>query len=224
MESDLLTDIYTVAHSPSISGSALESLFRFFRALVHADNQIATHVVPNLVISSEKAAKGESNPANVARCIGQVVQAHLGVAAGTIAEYSKYLKVCLCHVLKVAAIWANCFLSTFVAGYEGKAISCCSELAHYGRARPLHVRLSLVLFGSRILTRIVGSDMANQKEIFALVVDHFSSDKEEIRSAAAFAAGEHRISILKITVDLNDFFQETSPSETCINSSPVSSR
>jgi cullin-associated NEDD8-dissociated protein 1 len=100
VEHNLLTEIYSVAHSPSISGAALDSLFRFFRALVHADNQIATHVVPNLVISSEKAAKGESNPATVARCIGQVVLAHLGVAAGTIAEYSKYLKVSLyCTVL-----------------------------------------------------------------------------------------------------------------------------
>jgi cullin-associated NEDD8-dissociated protein 1 len=93
VEHDLLNDIYTVTHSPLVSGVALESLFRFFSALVQADNQIATHVVPNLVISAEKAPKAETSPSNVAKCIGQIVQSQLAVAAGTIAEYSKYLKV-----------------------------------------------------------------------------------------------------------------------------------
>lgn len=94
VEHDVLNEIYAVAHSPLVSGVALESLFRFFAALVQADNQIATHVVPNLVISAEKAPKPESSPSNVAKCIAQVVKAQHNVAAGTIAEYSKYLKVC----------------------------------------------------------------------------------------------------------------------------------
>lgn len=93
VESDLLNEIYAVTHSPLVSGVALESLFRFFAALVQADNQIATHIVPNLVFSAEKATKTESSPSNVAKCIGQVVKSQLGVAAGTIAEYSKFLKV-----------------------------------------------------------------------------------------------------------------------------------
>ena len=95
VEHDLLNDIYNVSHSPLISGVALESLFRFFAALVQADNQIATHVVPNLVLSAEKAPKSEVSPSNVAKCIAQVVRSQQGVAAGTIAEYSKYIKVCL---------------------------------------------------------------------------------------------------------------------------------
>jgi cullin-associated NEDD8-dissociated protein 1 len=92
VERDLLNDIYNITHSHLISGVALESLFRFYSSLVQADNQIATHVVPNLVISADKAPKAESNPANVAKCIAQVVRSQPDVAAGTIAEYLKYLK------------------------------------------------------------------------------------------------------------------------------------
>ena len=96
IEHDLLNEIYAVSHSPLVSGAALDSLFRFFASLVLADNQIATHLVPNLAISSEKAPKAENSPANVAKCIAQVVKYSQGVAAGTIAEYSKNLRVCLC--------------------------------------------------------------------------------------------------------------------------------
>ncbi|PPQ69227.1 hypothetical protein CVT25_006944 [Psilocybe cyanescens] len=148
VEHDLLTDIYAVAHSPLVSGVALDSLFRFFAALVQADHQIATHIVPNLVISAEKAPKAESSPSNVAKCIAQVVKNSLGVAAGTIAEYSKYLKP-----------------ST--------------------KVKPSLVILSLLIIGE--LGRFI--DMAPQKDIFVLVIDHFGSDQEELRAAAAFAAG-----------------------------------
>lgn len=74
----------------------MEALFRFFASLVQADNQISTHLVPNLVIASEKAPKNENSPANVARCIAQVVKNSQGVAAGVIAEYSKNIKVRFC--------------------------------------------------------------------------------------------------------------------------------
>ncbi|KAF9482351.1 TIP120-domain-containing protein [Pholiota conissans] len=148
VEHDLLNDIYTVTHSPQVSGVALESLFRFFASLVQADNQIATHVVPNLVISAEKAPKAEVSPSNVAKSIGAVVKSQLGVAAGTIAEYSKYLK-------------------------------------KTSKAKPSLVLLSLLIMGE--LGRFI--DMSNQRDIFVLVVDHFTSDQEDIRAAAAFAAG-----------------------------------
>lgn len=93
VERDLLSEIYRIAHSPLISGAALDSLLAFFSALVQADNQIATHVVPNLVISVEKAPKADASPANVAKCVAQVVKSQQAVAAGTIAEYSKHTKV-----------------------------------------------------------------------------------------------------------------------------------
>lgn len=93
VEHDLLNDIYAISHSPLVSGPALEALFKFYSALVQADNQIATHLVPNLVIVSEKAPKAENSPANVARSVAQVVKNAQSVAAGVIAEYSKNIKV-----------------------------------------------------------------------------------------------------------------------------------
>lgn len=92
VERDLLGDIYNITHSPLVAGVALDALFHFYAALVQADNQIATHVVPNLVISADKAPKSESSAANVAKCIAQVVKSQHSVAAGTIAEYAKNLK------------------------------------------------------------------------------------------------------------------------------------
>jgi cullin-associated NEDD8-dissociated protein 1 len=93
VEHDLLQDIYAVSHSSLISGAPFDSVLEFFAALVQADMQIATHVVPNLVISIDKAPKTETSQANVARCIGQVVKCQQTVAAGTIAEFAKHLKV-----------------------------------------------------------------------------------------------------------------------------------
>lgn len=92
VEHDVLNDIYAISHSPLVSGPALDALFKFYAALVQADNQIATHIVPNLVISSEKAPKAENSPSNVAKCVAQVVRNFQGVAAGVIAEYSKNIK------------------------------------------------------------------------------------------------------------------------------------
>jgi cullin-associated NEDD8-dissociated protein 1 len=94
VEKELLSDVYKTAHSSLISGTALDNLMSFFGALVKADNQIATRLVPNLVLSVEKAPnKAENNSANVARCIGYIVQNAQSIAAGTIAEYSKNIKV-----------------------------------------------------------------------------------------------------------------------------------
>ena len=72
VESQLLSDIYVVAHSPLVSGAAFDSVLAFFAALVEADMQVATHVVPNLVISIEKAPKSEASQSNVARCKGKI--------------------------------------------------------------------------------------------------------------------------------------------------------
>ena len=93
VEKELLADIYQIAHSPLVSGAALDSLLAFFSALVQADRQIASHVIPNLVIGVEKSPKTEVNPINAAKCVGQVVRSSQGIAAGTIAEYSKVVKV-----------------------------------------------------------------------------------------------------------------------------------
>lgn len=66
----------------------------FFGSLVQADGQIGTHLVPNLVATAEKAPKAECSPGNVAKCIAQIVKVQQGIAAGTIAEFSRHIKVC----------------------------------------------------------------------------------------------------------------------------------
>ncbi|TFY60061.1 hypothetical protein EVJ58_g5390 [Rhodofomes roseus] len=92
VERELLTDIYNIAHSPLVAGAAFESVLAFFAALVQADMEVATHLVPNLVISVEKAPKSDASLANVARCIGQIAISQQTIAAGTIAEFAKHLK------------------------------------------------------------------------------------------------------------------------------------
>ncbi|EPQ61385.1 hypothetical protein GLOTRDRAFT_30890 [Gloeophyllum trabeum ATCC 11539] len=148
VERDLLKDIYAIAHSPLLAGGALDSLLAFFAALVEADDQIATHVVPSLVISLSKAPKGEASPANVSKCIAQVVQSQQGVAAGVIAEFSKHLK-------------------------------------KNSKANTSQVVLSLLILGE--LGRFI--DMSPQHDIFTSTIDFFTAEQEEVRTAAAFAAG-----------------------------------
>lgn len=92
VEMHLLPTIYEISHSSLLTVNALDSLLSFYAALVKADDQISTHVVPNLVISVEKA-KAEASPVNVSKCIAQVVKSQPNVAAGTIAEYYKHIKV-----------------------------------------------------------------------------------------------------------------------------------
>ncbi|KAJ7037768.1 armadillo-type protein [Mycena alexandri] len=92
IERDLLSDIYRIAHSPLVSGAALDSLLAFCGALVHADDQIATHLVPNLVIAVEKAPRADASPNNVAKAVAQIVRSQQTIAAGTIAQYAKNIK------------------------------------------------------------------------------------------------------------------------------------
>ena len=99
VEKQLLSEVYVIAHSPLVSGAAFDAILAFFAALVKADMEIATHVVPSLVISVDKASKTDTSLTNVAKCIGQVVKSQQGIAAGTIAEFSKHLKVRQCNHL-----------------------------------------------------------------------------------------------------------------------------
>ncbi|KZT08972.1 TIP120-domain-containing protein [Laetiporus sulphureus 93-53] len=148
VEAELLKDMYDIAHSPLVAGAAFDSILAFFAALVEADMQVATHVVPNLVTSIEKESKSDASQSNVARCIGQVVRSQRAVAAGTIVEFSKHLKAS-------------------------------------AKAKPSQVVLSLLVMGE--IGRFV--DMSLQENIFSQVIERFSADQEEVRTAAAFAAG-----------------------------------
>ncbi|CCM03714.1 uncharacterized protein FIBRA_05860 [Fibroporia radiculosa] len=148
VETEILFDIYDIAHSPLVAGAAFDSVLAFFAALVEADMQVATHVIPNLVNSLEKAPKGEISQSNVARCIGQIAKSQQGVAAGTVAEFSKHLKPS-------------------------------------SKARTSQVVLSLLVMGE--IGRFI--DMTLQGNIFSQIIERFTAEQEDIRTAAAFAAG-----------------------------------
>ncbi|RDX51535.1 TIP120-domain-containing protein [Lentinus brumalis] len=148
VERDILSDVYAIAYSPLLAGAPFESLLSFFAALVEADMQIATHVVPNLVSAVEKAPKAEASLTNVAKCIGQVVRSQRAVAAGTIAEFARHLKPS-------------------------------------SKAKTSQVVLSLLVMGE--IGRFI--DMSPQHEIFNYAIDKFTAEQEEVRTAAAFAAG-----------------------------------
>ncbi|KAH8101480.1 ARM repeat-containing protein [Cristinia sonorae] len=148
VERELLKDIYKTAHNPLISGAPFDSVLAFFAALVEADLQIGTHIVPNLVNAVEKAPKSEASYANVAKCIGQVVKSQQSIAAGTIAMFAKHIR------LGVATKTMQTVLSLLVMGEVGRFI-----------------------------------DMSNQQDIFTHAVEHFAHEQEEVKTAAAFAAG-----------------------------------
>lgn len=93
VESSILPTTYQLAFSPLVSGASLEALTDFFCALVTADHEIATHVVPGLKLALEKSGASDASPANVAKCIAAVVKGSPDVAAGTIAEFAKFAKV-----------------------------------------------------------------------------------------------------------------------------------
>ncbi|KAF7300230.1 Cullin-associated nedd8-dissociated protein 1 [Mycena kentingensis (nom. inval.)] len=60
IESDLLPEVHRIAHLPLVSGVAINSLLSFIAALINADDQIGTYLVPNLVIAVEKAPTADS--------------------------------------------------------------------------------------------------------------------------------------------------------------------
>ncbi|KAG8930309.1 hypothetical protein FRC03_000633 [Tulasnella sp. 419] len=92
VESKVVKPVYDIAYSPLVSGSALDSLTDFFRALVEADREIATHVVPGLTMALEKSNAPDASPANISKCLSAIVKGAMGIAAGVIAEFSKAIK------------------------------------------------------------------------------------------------------------------------------------
>jgi cullin-associated NEDD8-dissociated protein 1 len=93
VEREFLKDVTVISCSPLAAGVALESLLSFYGSLVEADMQIASHVIPNLVSVVERAPKPEVSYSNVGKCIAEVVKNQKGIAAGTISEFTRHLKV-----------------------------------------------------------------------------------------------------------------------------------
>ncbi|RXW13535.1 hypothetical protein EST38_g12319 [Candolleomyces aberdarensis] len=75
----------------------------------------------------------------------------------------------------------------------GVIAECSKNIKPSSKAKPSLVILSLLIF--RELGRLI--DMSNQKEVFNNSIEHFAFDQEEIRSAAAFAAGNIAIGNLQ---------------------------
>ncbi|EJD55111.1 TIP120-domain-containing protein [Auricularia subglabra TFB-10046 SS5] len=92
VEKQVLPTVYGLTPSPLISGATLDALQAFYASLVEADAQIATHIVPNLIRSLDKAPPTERSAGNVAKCVSRIVRSQMGVAAGVIAEFSKYIR------------------------------------------------------------------------------------------------------------------------------------
>ena len=186
VESVYLKDIYNIAHSPLLSGSSLDALLFFLARLVEADTEIATHVIPSLTIPLQKEKKGDASYANVAKCIGIIIRCHPSLAAGTIAEYSKALKVTYpsihpttrllsCHPLNRSLERQPPLTLSWIYWSSGRLVVLCSSIV-------LETRFLM-------LTSLITSDFAQTKDLFATIIDLMGSSDEEVRSAASFAAG-----------------------------------
>ena len=92
MENQILGVVSGLACSPLVSGAALSSMEAFYGTLVTVDNQIAGHVIPSLTVSLERAGK-DGSAANVSKCLASIVRCAMSMAAGTIAEFTKHVKV-----------------------------------------------------------------------------------------------------------------------------------
>lgn len=95
-EADVLPVIYKCAVSHLPSGTLLDSIIDFFGSLVVADPPIATRLILGLTTSLEKAPAGSASPLNASRCIGGIVQSDMSLAAATVNDVAKSIKVRRC--------------------------------------------------------------------------------------------------------------------------------
>ncbi|KAG8864313.1 hypothetical protein FRB96_006134 [Tulasnella sp. 330] len=121
VEKSVLPTVYQLAHSPSVSGTALEALTEFFQDLVAADNDIAGHIVPGLVLALEKSKTGETSPSNVSKCVSAVVRGYHDLAAGIIAEFAKSIKP------RSKSTQQHVVLSLLALGEIGKTIDMANQ-------------------------------------------------------------------------------------------------
>lgn len=94
IEHKILPKTYPLA-TESLLTSSLDALRGFFYALASADEQIASHLVGGLKIAFDKSGGGVGIAGNVSKCLGAVVRAQRPIAAGTINEFAKHIKVVL---------------------------------------------------------------------------------------------------------------------------------
>ncbi|KAG8804388.1 hypothetical protein FRC16_008910 [Serendipita sp. 398] len=92
VETQVVGLVSSLACSSLVSGAALSSTEDFYGTLVTVDNQIASHIIPSLMTSLDRAGR-EGSASNVSKCVARVVKCAMGIAAGTIAEFHKHIKV-----------------------------------------------------------------------------------------------------------------------------------
>ncbi len=117
---------------------------------------------------------------------GIIIKCHQGLAAGTIAEFSKALKVRR-SVMWHATLSQPIFLTERT---DIQNIATTFESSDFWGNWPNDVRFPPKLRMQRMLILKSHSDFSNQKDIFHSSVDLFNSPDDEVRGAAAFAAGE----------------------------------
>ena len=193
VEREFLKDVTVISCSPLASGVALESLLSFYGSLVEADIQIASHVIPNLVSVVERPPKSEVSYSNVAKCVAEVVKNQQGIAAGTISEFTRYLKVGSgFYFLRYSNPSRSPQnprprIQPSASWFWGSWVDSCKS------------SITGMLFA--ILR--ANSDMSPQHEVFNIAIEYFSDDQEEIRTAAAFAAGMPNEAVSCLRVILN---------------------
>jgi len=92
-EAEILPIIYRCAVSHLPTGLLLDSVVEFLGSLVAADPPIANRLIPGLTASLEKTTPNSASPLNASRCIGAVVRSEMGLAAATVNDFAKSLKV-----------------------------------------------------------------------------------------------------------------------------------
>lgn len=91
-ESDVLPLVYKCAVG-QLPSTLLDSLVAFLSSLVTADPPIANRLIPGISASLEKTPAASASPLNASRCIGAIVRCEMGLAAATVSDFAKALKV-----------------------------------------------------------------------------------------------------------------------------------
>ncbi len=95
VEKDVLPLIYPSVISPTVTPTLLDALLDFFTALVQADSQIASRLVTSFTASLDQisASVGSASAINTSKCIAVAIRSELSLAAGTIREFARSIKV-----------------------------------------------------------------------------------------------------------------------------------
>jgi hypothetical protein len=135
-EAEILPIIYRCAVSHLPTGLLLDSVVEFFGSLVAADPPIANRLLPGLTAALEQTTPNNASPLNASRCIGAIVRCEMGLAAATVKDFAKSIKVISEQSPFIPPL--NCCYSK--AGIKSPRFSCCSQPTRGRRDWEIHVR------------------------------------------------------------------------------------